>query len=616
MSDGVGDDFFDAPVMSSQGSRGGGGGRGGGRGGRGGGGKNRRRTKKNNSFHKDNNGHMQPNGHANNGGNNYNRNRSKSPKNNNNNKKKNNRGKSRSNSPRRHYNANSNDLHHHYNPKKDGPPDITVVVNRVDLYDSAAHIHAVAVDGPSQPKPPYPVTTYAFENNRQLTSFNQRKFADCLVAIQRVPYSVKYVPCEDLQAEHQTVPLPSSGRAHSPVPGGHPESHLEPTPETVSVVDNVTPNPYDKSIDKYWAQRRRLFAKFDQGIQLDEQGWYSVTPEIIADHVAHRVGNLALKNNVAATNNGAGWVVLDAFCGCGGNGIAFSKVPYDRISLTVCVDTDRNKLRMAAHNASLYNIPPDQIVFVECNSIFIVQHCYRNGEFILDNPELMMEAGASAPIRLPSPVPTEVYEGYHIGGINMLPRRIDVVFMDPPWGGVDYEVLGKNGYDLEKNMKIRCQVCLEPDEKDTIKDDFFDSFCASPASAPKMGRAKKKANFNNDIVDEYVNGADMLRFAAAASQTKLVLYDLPRNTNKTSLGQSALAAGYRGNLKLEEHFLNGRLKTVTAYFGTDFSDLLNEPNRHSIHQQLTADGVSPPPGLLPQAEILQLEEGMSDSEKV
>ena len=39
---------------------------------------------------------------------------------------------------------------------------------------------------------------------------------------------------------------------------------------------------------KYWAQRRRLFKKFDEGIQLDPEGWYSVTPEAVADHVASR----------------------------------------------------------------------------------------------------------------------------------------------------------------------------------------------------------------------------------------------------------------------------------------------------------------------------------------
>ena len=149
--------------------------------------------------------------------------------------------------------------------------------------------------------------------------------------------------------------------------------------------------------------------------------------------------------------------------------------------------------------------------------------------------------------------------------------------------GVDYEVLGKNGYDLEKNMKIKCQVCLQPDANDTIQDDFFDSFQTRQQQQQqqqhKSSRSRKKANFNNNIQEDYVNGAEMLQLAAAATQTKMVLYDLPRNTNKTSLGQSALAAGYRGNIKLEEHFLNGRLKTVTAYFGTGFEHLLNIPNR-------------------------------------
>jgi hypothetical protein len=49
---------------------------------------------------------------------------------------------------------------------------------------------------------------------------------------------------------------------------------------------------------------------------------------------------------------------------------------------------------------------------------------------------------------------------------------------------------------------------------------------------------------------------------------------LPRNINRGSLGSAGLAAGYRGNCKLEEHYLNGRLKTVTAYFGSDWSPLV------------------------------------------
>jgi trimethylguanosine synthase len=274
------------------------------------------------------------------------------------------------------------------------------------------------VDNPHHhPAPPYPVAPYAFEAEKK-TVFNNKPFSKALVAIQRVPYSVKYVPCEELE-----MPPPPPEAVLTVAATTEPVPH----PIDPAVVDNSIPNPFDPSIDKYWAQRRRLFTKFDRGVQLDAEGWYSVTPEIIADHVAHRVGDLALAAQSPL-------VILDAFCGCGGNGIAFGKLPPDQISMVVCVDTDRNKLRMAAHNASLYEVPPNRIVFVECNSIFIMKHCYRHGVFILDQPDLLIEAGM-APVQLPSPVPTEVYEGYHIGGINMLPRCIDAVFMDPPWGG-------------------------------------------------------------------------------------------------------------------------------------------------------------------------------------
>jgi RNA cap guanine-N2 methyltransferase len=41
------------------------------------------------------------------------------------------------------------------------------------------------------------------------------------------------------------------------------------------------------------------------------EGWYSVTPEKLAEHIAFRC---------------ASDVIIDAFCGCGGNAIQFAKV--------------------------------------------------------------------------------------------------------------------------------------------------------------------------------------------------------------------------------------------------------------------------------------------------
>lgn len=37
---------------------------------------------------------------------------------------------------------------------------------------------------------------------------------------------------------------------------------------------------------KYYDQRYRLFSLFDYGIKLDEESWFSVTPEVIAKHIA------------------------------------------------------------------------------------------------------------------------------------------------------------------------------------------------------------------------------------------------------------------------------------------------------------------------------------------
>ncbi|CAF4445197.1 unnamed protein product, partial [Adineta steineri] len=65
----------------------------------------------------------------------------------------------------------------------------------------------------------------------------------------------------------------------------------------------------DSELLKYWLQRYRLFSKFDEGIVLDREGWFSVTPEKIARHIAKRCRSD---------------VIIDAFCGVGGNTIQFA----------------------------------------------------------------------------------------------------------------------------------------------------------------------------------------------------------------------------------------------------------------------------------------------------
>ena len=84
-----------------------------------------------------------------------------------------------------------------------------------------------------------------------------------------------------------------------------------------AVTGSLSPDHYhqylcetvDPGLAKYYAKRYQLFSRYDQGICLDAESWYSVTPEKLATHHAERL---------------ACDVIIDAFCGAGGNAIQFA----------------------------------------------------------------------------------------------------------------------------------------------------------------------------------------------------------------------------------------------------------------------------------------------------
>ncbi|XP_031406272.1 uncharacterized protein LOC116214910 [Punica granatum] len=101
---------------------------------------------------------------------------------------------------------------------------------------------------------------------------------------------------------------------------------------------------YSTSIEKYWYQRYLLFSRFDDGVKLDEEGWFSVTPEPVAKHHALRCGSNA---------------IIDGFTGVGGNAIQFAKCAKH----VIAVDIDPKKIEYANHNAAVYKVD-DRIDFV------------------------------------------------------------------------------------------------------------------------------------------------------------------------------------------------------------------------------------------------------------
>lgn len=145
----------------------------------------------------------------------------------------------------------------------------------------------------------------------------------------------------------------------------------------------------EPELAKYWAQRYRLFSRFDEGIKLDHEGWFSVTPEKIAEHIALRV-----QDSFSAE------LIIDAFCGVGGNAIQFA-LTGKRV---IAIDIDPVRLALAQHNAEVYGVG-NRIEFLR-------------GDFLQLAPGL----------------------------------RGDVVFLSPPWGGPEY--LSADVFNIKTMMNL------------------------------------------------------------------------------------------------------------------------------------------------------------------
>ncbi|KAF9800339.1 hypothetical protein SFRURICE_002908 [Spodoptera frugiperda] len=89
----------------------------------------------------------------------------------------------------------------------------------------------------------------------------------------------------------------------------------------------------DPALHKYWHKRHFLFHRFDEGIKLDRESWFSVTQEVVAWKYQYNV-------------------VLDALCGAGGNTIQFAQT----CNRVVAIDIEPNKIAMAKHKATIYGV--------------------------------------------------------------------------------------------------------------------------------------------------------------------------------------------------------------------------------------------------------------------
>ncbi|GAA5997568.1 RNA methyltransferase [Rhodotorula paludigena] len=254
-----------------------------------------------------------------------------------------------------------------------------------------------------------------------------------------------------------------------------------------------------EELEKYWAQRYRLLSRFDEGCEMDREGWYSVTPENIAIQIAERCRS---------------GVIVDAFCGVGGNAIQFA-FTCERV---IALDTSPIRLACAAHNARIYGVA-DRITFIQSDWVAWTEQYLARLER---------------------------------GGVKD-EDKIEVVFLSPPWGGIDYQTAGSAPAAARKKPRRSSSsgITAIPHPGTPTPALVAPSAVAAPPAYPLSALAP-------------LHGRDL--FSLARRCTRNVAYYLPRNVDLLELAR--LPGRDEGEkIEVEEEWMGGKLKAVTAYFG-------------------------------------------------
>ncbi|KAI9638998.1 RNA cap guanine-N2 methyltransferase-domain-containing protein [Dioszegia hungarica] len=246
-------------------------------------------------------------------------------------------------------------------------------------------------------------------------------------------------------------------------------------------------------IKKYFGQRHLLFEEYDElPLLMDHTGWFSVTAQPVARHIAERCRCD---------------VIVDAFCGVGGNAIEFAKT-CERV---IAIDNDLTRLKLARHNALQYGVA-DRIEFI-------------HGSYIDWARSYAAQADKEA---------------------------IDVVFLSPPWGGVNYLTVSADPLPFPPTPSAE-----SPSAKQPTTHTF-------PLSA---------------ILP--IPGDELFRISAAI--TPNIAYYLPRNVNMKEVAQLARRldppemddkGGMREKewVEVEEEVVGEKVKAVTVYYGSLIAD--------------------------------------------
>lgn len=162
----------------------------------------------------------------------------------------------------------------------------------------------------------------------------------------------------------------------------------------------------------YFSKRHLLFSRFDEGIRMSSEMWYSVCAECFACTIAR-----VLSNHIRSSG-----YVLDLFGGAGGQAIGFALEGHSVHS----IEYNEQHCALIHNNAKIYGV--SHLVFPICGDVFTqsIRFCTS----------------------------------------GTIPQRYDCVVLSPPWGGpgywrsgdLDLRTLKMNNYRGSQLISLMCKL--------------------------------------------------------------------------------------------------------------------------------------------------------------
>ncbi|KAA6396390.1 MAG: putative trimethylguanosine synthase [Streblomastix strix] len=272
----------------------------------------------------------------------------------------------------------------------------------------------------------------------------------------------------------------------------------------------------NKELKRYLKQRYLLFSLFDRGINLDRESWFSVMPELISIHQSER-----LRCDV----------VLDSFCGAGGNAIQLAYTCH----YVIAVDIDPLKIELAKSNARVYGV-------------------YDRIEFIVGDFIQLSKSGA------------------------FKDRSIDVVYLAPPWGGPGYKSRSfsdKQENNEEINQSLE-QYQLDEDQEEGEEGEIKDSLTSQlPQHLMQLGEIDPY-DLSNQL--QPVSALELIRCAMLICEN--IAVSLPKHCNINEINKIIKQIE-------QENKLDKTLKAEIEYNCFDYG--IDQDNEENEQQQSIND---------------------------